>query len=86
MKIKTDLCDHISRFPEVGASAYVRAGQKVLDKPQPNVVTHLVQLFVYFGVVAIIVLTKLCHDRSVRQCYQLRVDLINPRSIGVISD
>lgn len=86
MSTKTDLRDHISRFPEVGASAYARPGQKVLDKSQPNIVTHLVQLFVHFGIVAIVVMAELCHDRSVRQCYQLRIDFVNPRSIGVISN
>lgn len=52
----THLRNHISRLTEIGASSNPRLGQEILNQPHPNIVPHLLQLFVHFLVVAVIIL------------------------------
>jgi len=50
------LGNHLCRFPEIRAPPHcIRLGKVVLNQPQPNVVTHLVQLLVDFNVIALVV-------------------------------
>lgn len=49
--------DHFCRLAEVGASLHgVGFGEVVFNKSQTNVVTHLVELLVHLGIVALVVL------------------------------
>lgn len=46
--------DHVCRLAEVGTALHgIRFGEVVLDQSQANVVPHLVQLLIYFRIVAI---------------------------------
>ena len=66
--VRTCLSDHLCGFTKVGAPAHrVGLGQVVLDQPETNVVSHLIQLLVDFGVVILEVLADLSNDGSVRE-------------------
>ena len=74
------LGDHLCCLPKVRTSSHgIRFRQVVLDQPQANVVAHLIQLLVDFGVVAVEIFAQLCDDCAVRQDDELRVDLVYPR-------
>lgn len=80
------LGDHLGRLPEVCAALHrVGLGQVVLDQPQPDVVTHLVQLLVDLHVVTVKVLAQLGDNGAVGEHDKLGVDLVDPCPCGSVS-
>lgn len=77
------LRDHLSNLPEVGASWCAGLGQEILDQTYPNVVAHLLQLFVDFRVVVFVVFTQLRDDRAVCEGDELGADLVYSGSATV---
>lgn len=66
--VRTCLSDHLCGFTKVGAPAHrVRLGQVVLDQTETNVISHLIQLLVDFGIVILEVLAYLRNYGSVRE-------------------
>lgn len=54
-------------FPEIGAPAERTPRQKILDQSYPNIVPHLLELFIDLGIV-LVVLDQLYDERAICQC------------------
>lgn len=84
--METDLRNHICRFPEIGTPIHgIRFREVVLDQSQPNVVTHLVELFVDLDVIALVIFAQLRNDRAVGEGDQLGVNFIYSTPKPIVS-
>jgi hypothetical protein len=73
-----DLRYHLCRLSKIGTPPSIRFCQKVFYQPHANIVAHLVQLFVDFHIVAVVVRTQLRNDGAVGERHELGVDFVNP--------
>ena len=79
----TDTGNHVGGFAEIGASLHgVGLGEVVLYEAEADVVAHLVELLVHFGVVAVKVLAELGDDGAVRERHELGVDFVDAGSLS----
>lgn len=80
----TNLCDRVCSLAEVGASAHVGLGQKVLDQPHANAVAHLFQLLVDLLVVTIVVLAQLGNNSAIGQGHEFGINLVHLRPTALL--
>lgn len=67
----------LCRLSEINASLQTRFGEEILYQSHANIVAHLIKLLVDFAVLVVEIGAELGNNRSISQCYELRVDLIN---------
>lgn len=59
------LGDHFCCFFKIAASSSVGLGEEVLDQAHSDIVAHSIELSINLDIIAIIVITKLRHDRAI---------------------
>jgi hypothetical protein len=60
------LCHNFAYFAEVCTSTHITLRQEILDEPRANVVSHLLELFIHFLIV-LVILDELYNQCTVRK-------------------